>query len=377
MSAVEPSDSTISGRGIFYDGATSARHDVVVEVAPHTLRVLAGNGAVLAQWPYDQLEPLSAPDNVLRLGRPGSAVLARLEIVDPQLAAVIDERSIPIDRTGRTERRLRTRVILWTLAATASLILVGVIGVPLIASELTPLIPYALERKLGAAVDSQIRLNLDDHRSGAAFECGSAEKEQPGRAAFDKLMQQMQSAAGLPLPLTATVVRKQDANAITLPGGHIYVFQGLIKQARTPDELAGVIAHEVGHVAHRDGTRTIMQGAGLSLLFGLVLGDFVGGGAVVLAAKTLLRTRYSREVEAAADAYGVNLMARIGGDQRALAAILSRIAGSTHGGPKILSDHPETRDRVAAIERMASGPPSRPLLDEAQWSALKSICADQ
>ena len=107
------------------------------------------------------------------------------------------------------------------------------------------------------------------------------------------------------------------------------------------------------------------------------MGDFVGGGAVVLAAKTLLRTRYSREVEAAADAYGVNLMARIGGDQRALAAILSRIAGSTHGGPKILSDHPETRDRVAAIERMASGPPSRPLLDEAQWSALKSICADQ
>jgi Zn-dependent protease with chaperone function len=377
MSAAETSDSTISGRGIFYDGATSARHEVVVEVAPQTLRVLGSNGAVLAQWPYDQLEPMSAPDDVLRLGRAGSAVLERLEIKDPQLAAVIDERSIPVDRTGRTERRLRAKVIFWSLAATTSLVLVAVIGVPLIANELTPLIPYALERKLGAAVDAKVRLSLDDHHSGADFECGSAQNAQPGRAAFDKLMRQLEIAAGLPLPLTATVVRKPDANAITLPGGRIYVFQGLIKEARTPDELAGVIAHEVGHVAHRDGTRTIMQGAGLSLLFGLLLGDFVGGGAVVIAAKTLLQTRYSREVEAAADAYGVTLMARTGGDQRALAAILSRIAGSTHGGPKILSDHPETRDRIAAIGRMASSAPSRPLLDEAQWSALKSICAGQ
>ena len=106
----------------------------------------------------------------------------------------------------------------------------------------------------------------------------------------------------MPVPLKVQVVRRPEANAIALPGGYIYVFQGLVDRAKEPDELAGVIAHEIGHVAHRDGTRSVLQGAGLSLLFGMLLGDFVGGGAVVLAARTILQTSYTREVETAADA---------------------------------------------------------------------------
>ena len=362
-------------RAIFFDGSTATRHDVSVELAPVALRVRDNQGGVLAEWPYDQLETLSAPDDVLRLGRAGNPVLARLEVRDAKLAAAIDELSQPVDRTHRIERRLRTRVIIWSLLATTSLLAVAVVGVPLIAAELTPLIPYAMERRLGATVDAQARAGLEGRHSGTSFECGIGEKEQAGRAAFDKLMLQIETAANLPLPLRALVVRKPESNAITLPGGHIYVFQGLVAAARSPDELAGVIAHEVGHAAHRDGLRTIVQGAGLSLLFGMLLGDFVGGGAVIFAAKTILQTRYSREVEAAADAYGVMLMGRIGGDPRALGTILIRIAGTTHPGPKILADHPETRDRVAAIEAMAAPGSKRPLLDQNEWAALKAICS--
>ena len=58
-------------------------------------------------------------------------------------------------------------------------------------------------------------------------------------------------------------------------------------------------------MAHRDGTRSILQAAGLSFLFGMLLGDFVGGGAVVIGARAVLQSSYSREVEAAADRYGV------------------------------------------------------------------------
>jgi hypothetical protein len=370
-----PDASAVCGRGIFFDGATSARHDVVVELAPSSVRVHGSDGRMLVEWPYDQLETLSSPDGVLRLGKAGSPALARLEIKEPQLAAAIDARSVPVDRSGRAERRLRGKVVFWSLAATGSLLLVAVVGVPLIAAKLTPLVPYALERKLGAAVDAQARATLDSRHAGAAFECGNSEKERAGRAAFDKLMGQIETGAGLPLPLEIMVVRRPESNAITLPGGHIYVFEGLIDEARTPDELAGVVAHEVGHVAHRDGTRTVLEGAGLSLLFGMLLGDFVGGGAVIFAAKAALQTSYSRAVEAAADGYGVMLMAKIGGDPRALGTILTRIAGTTHPGPKILADHPETRDRVAVIEAMAPSGPTRPLLEQAEWTALKRICS--
>jgi predicted Zn-dependent protease len=366
---------TTSGRGTFFDGVTSVRRDVAVELAPQALQIRAADGTVLAEWPYEELETLSAPEGVLRLGKAGNSVLARLEVRDPQLAAAIDDRSLQVDRSGRGERRMQTKVIVWSLAATASLMMVAVWGVPRIATQLTPLVPYSVERKLGAAIERQVRASLDTRHANAAFECGNAAKEKPGRAAFDKLMSQIETTAALPIPLNALVVRRSEDNAITLPGGYIYVFQGLIDKAETPDELAGVIAHEVGHVAHRDGTRTVLQAAGLSLLFGMLLGDFVGGSAVVFAAKTILQTSYTRTVETAADAYGVGLMTKIGGDARALGRMLSRIAGTTHAGPKILLDHPETSDRVARIEATAGSAPTRPLLDRAEWAALKNICS--
>ena len=138
-----------------------------------------------------------------------------------------------------------------------------------------------------------------------------------------------------------------------------------------------MIAHEIGHVAHRDGTRSMLQAAGLSFLFGMLLGDFTGGGVVVIAARTVVQSAYSREVEAAADRYGVSLMAQASAaTPRALGAILDRIAGAIEPGSKILLDHPETKDRIAAINAAADAAPSRimPLLDAAEWAALKRIC---
>ena len=171
------------------------------------------------------------------------------------------------------------------------------------------------------------------------------------------------------------MVRRADFNAFALPGGHIYAFQGLIDRAQSPDEVAGVLAHEMGHVAHRDGTRTVLQAAGLSFLFGMMLGDFVGGGAVVIAAKTLVRSSYSRRVEAQADVYSVGLMHRAGGDPRALATILARVTADKDEGIKILADHPDTKDRVIMINAVAPKGATTPLLGAADWAALKQICA--
>ena len=178
-----------TGAGIFYDGTSSERHTVTVDAAPDALRILAQDGTQLAQWPYNELQHLSAPEDVLRLGRVNNPVLARLEVRDPALAAVIDELAGTVDRTGRTERRARKRVVFWAVAATVSLILVGIFGVPALVERATPLIPMTVEQKLGQAVEPQVRAMFDTSRSGAAFECGLADAEKPGRAAFEKLMQ--------------------------------------------------------------------------------------------------------------------------------------------------------------------------------------------
>jgi predicted Zn-dependent protease len=256
-----------------------------------------------------------------------------------------------------------------------SLVLGAVYGVPALADRIAPLVPLSTERWLGEAVDTQARRMLDKGDASRPFECGGDAGEAEGRAALGRLIGKLEAAAGLPIPLDAKVVRRNEANAIALPGGHIYVFQGLVEKSESADELAGVIAHEIGHVAHRDGTRSILQAAGLSFLFGMLLGDFVGGSAVVIGARAVLQSSYSREVEGAADRYGVNLMSQAGGDPRALGVVLTRIAGAIHPGMEILRDHPDTKARVAVINTLAAeSRPPQLLLEPSEWAALKRIC---
>jgi Zn-dependent protease with chaperone function len=362
------------GAGVFFDGRISTRRDVRVTLAASALTIEDPEGRVLAEWPYEEIEGLPAPDNVLRLGRHGAARLERLTIADPAFAAAVDTRAANVDRSGGLEHRQRLAVTGFSVLAVTALLMVAWFGVPAVAARVAPLLPVAVERKLGAAVDVQIRASLDTKRAGAAFECGTDAAKAEARAAFAKVARRLETAAALPQALRFTVVHRPESNALAIPGGQVYVFEGLIDAAHDADELAGVLAHEIGHVAHRDGTRAVLQGAGLSFLFGMVLGDFVGGGAVVMAAKTVLQSSYSRDVEAAADVYGVGLMQKAGGDARALGAILARIGGATEPGMKILRDHPATAARVATIERLAPKGDGPAMLTPAEWTALRGIC---
>lgn len=361
---------------IYFDGTSSMRNKVIVAATATSLRIMAAQGQhrVLDEWSYEELRRMSAPEGVLRLARCGETLLARLEIRDAHLTSIIEERADALDRSGTAERRLRRKVVVLSFAAAASLIVTAVFGLPALAGRIIPFIPLGVEQRLGAAIDKNIRPALDTQHLGAAFICGTAPSETAGRAALDKLVGKLEAVAALPFALHIEVVRRAEPNAIALPGGHIYVDSGLIVQARTPDELAGVIAHEMGHVAHRDGTRTVLQTAGLSFLFGMMLGDFVGGGAVVIAARTVLKSSYSRRAETAADAYSVDLMQKAGGDPHALGAILARIVEDKDQGLKLLLDHPETKERIAAIDAVPVSGPTTPLLDAADWSALKQIC---
>jgi Zn-dependent protease with chaperone function len=365
-----------TGTARYFDGRTSARQDVALELAPHALVIRDADGSIVDQWSYVRLKHLSAPDHIFRIGLRKNPVLARLEITDMDLAHEIDLLAPDIDRTGASARRDRRRVIGWACLAAVTMVLSAIYGVPLLADRLAPVVPRGFEQRVGVATNAQIRAMLDKGPVGRPFECGEAAVERDGVVAFRKLVRQLEAASSLRTPLTVSVVRRPEANAFALPGGYIYVFQGLIDKADNVDELAAVIAHEIGHVAHRDGMRAVLQGAGLSFLFGMMLGDFVGGGAVVLAGRTILESAYSRNVENDADRFGVQVMLRVGADARALGRFLQRISGDGPGSFSILLDHPTAKERAAAINAIAP-PQSRgvALLDPLEWLALKRICA--
>ena len=99
-------------------------------------------------------------------------------------------------------------------------------------------------------------------------------------------------AGGITHEVTASVIEDSTENAFALPGGRVYILSGLLRRANDPDELAGVVAHELGHVAHRDQIRALLHDGGVSFLVGLLFGDVTGSSTILLGARTMFEASY-------------------------------------------------------------------------------------
>ncbi|HEY4425804.1 MAG TPA: M48 family metallopeptidase [Pyrinomonadaceae bacterium] len=154
------------------------------------------------------------------------------------------------------------------------------------------------------------------------------------------------------------VVNARDINAFALPGGPMYVNRGMIEAARTEGEMAGVMAHEISHVALRHGTAQASKGQKYSILGGIagIAGTILGGpgvGQLAQAPFAVYLLKFSREYETEADILGAQIMARAGYDPRDLANMFQTIERQGGGGGGFLSDHPSASDRYARINQEA------------------------
>src|SRR5215471_17525455 len=160
------------------------------------------------------------------------------------------------------------------------------------------------------------------------------------------------------------VVNDHSINAFALPGGPMYVNTGAIMAAKNEGELAGVMAHELSHVALRHGTAQATKAENPSLIssVGQIGGAILGGplGGIVSATSQIggaaFLLRFSREYETEADLLGARIMARAGYDPRDLANMFKTIEQQSHGGGGggWLSDHPSPKDRYAKINAEAA-----------------------
>lgn len=156
------------------------------------------------------------------------------------------------------------------------------------------------------------------------------------------------------------VVNARDINAFALPGGPMYVNRGMIEAARNEGEMAGVMAHELSHVALRHGTAQATKAQKYSILAGVagIAGAILGGpaaGQIGQAAVGTYFMKFSREYETEADVLGAQIMARAGYDPRDLANMFRTIqqqGGSN--GPEFLSDHPNPANRYERINQEAA-----------------------
>lgn len=353
------------GPAIFWDGATARRRLVTLRLGVGGLEIIEDDVRVAA-WPYADLRRRDG-GLATRIGCISAPELARLEIADPGLVAAIERQAPDIDAADPRRSRLRLKIVLGSLAVAVSLVATSWILLPYLADRLVPLIPESFEQRLGAAGDNQVRSLF------GAETCSRAD----GAAALDALSARLAGAAGLPGPVRIAVLRSPVKNAVTLPGGRIYLFDGLLQIARDPDEIAGVLAHEIGHVRARDGLRTMIQAGGSSYLLGLLFGDVAGSSAVIFATRLLVDGAHSREAERAADRESARIMTTLGRPAAPMAAFLLRVTGAGTGKEiSLLLTHPLSEERLAALraldgDRPVTGPV---LLDGDQWQALRGIC---
>lgn len=157
------------------------------------------------------------------------------------------------------------------------------------------------------------------------------------------------------------VINASDINAFALPGGPMYVNRGMIEAARTEGEMAGVMAHELSHVALRHGTAQATKAQKYGLLAGILgVGGAILGGPIGTAAQVgaqgvgVYFLKFSRQYETEADLLGARIMANAGYDPRDLANMFRTIeAQGGAGGGGFLSDHPSPKDRYARINQEA------------------------
>jgi Zn-dependent protease with chaperone function len=154
------------------------------------------------------------------------------------------------------------------------------------------------------------------------------------------------------------VVDSPELNAFALPGGTIVVYTGLIASADHPDEVAGVIAHEMAHATMRHGLRQISRSLGLAAAVNVVIGDVEGivvAGAEMFQLATI--NSYSRGQENEADAEGVRMLHAAGIDPRGLAQFFETMkeeTGDLPSGLSWISTHPEHDARIANVRGLVA-----------------------
>lgn len=246
-------------------------------------------------------------------------------------------------RCCRTLRKALSWILLLSLAPT--LLSCGTISVP-------------EERKLGKKTERELRKELDFVRDPIVV----GYIEQIGRRIVEQTEPQ-------PYEYRFFVVENDEINAFALPAGYIYVHTGTILKARNASELAGVIAHEIGHIALRHTAESYNRERNtgiahqmLVFLAGIFGGSYAAGAANLgggLAGMAYLNT-FSREHEAAADAFAIEVLPKVGIAPEGLVTFFETLAAEGGPGvPAFLSSHPtpdSRRDETRALLEAKSLP---------------------
>ena len=240
-------------------------------------------------------------------------------------------------RQNRVRARFRWALVVVTLVLAVPFMAVAamVARSDAVIAWLVDWVPPAQEAKLGELVLAQTRAEMKVLETGPAVDAirSLGEKLTPNTAYHYRWL----------------VVERPDTNALAAPGGVVLVFSGLLLAAETPEELAGVLAHEVAHAELRHGLQGIVKSAGVQV--GAWLFGDVGGTVLSGVLTDLLDMKFSRNAEAQADQEGLRRLAAARINPAGMVTFMEKLAKKEEGvqSPVWLSTHPASEERAAQL----------------------------
>ena len=362
----------------YYDGTTAQAQPVAITVMDAGIAISAVHGAVLAHWPAERVMLAEAPrkGEPVRLGLDGTT--ERLIVDDPGVLETLRPVAPQLYRRVRLSWGGIVRIVGWAGAAVGSIAFILLFVVPSMSKQLAAVTPDTVRQRIGATTLRQLTRLLKVDRSGPAPTRRAYCRDAPGRTALQAMTARLTADMAEAPTLRLIVVNTDVVNAFALPGNFIVLTKGLIENALSAEEVVGVIAHEIGHIAHDHGIQRMYRTAAVSVLISLVTGDLAGGILVAGLGKRMLYTGYSRVAEREADGYAVERLNAAGIDAKGLEAFLSRLLARKQKAqgslPHFLSTHPPTVERLAAVRGAARAAGKIFGGDHREWWRLRLIC---
>ena len=255
--------------------------------------------------------------------------------------------------------RKRVRLAMLFAASIAAIFGGLYAAMPAIAHAIAVRVPFDVERRLEPQVQAIFASDMCRSPEAAAAVEAIRARVDPSRS----------------IPADVSIVNIAQPNAFALPGGAVLLTRGLVEEAQSGEEVAGVLAHELAHVKHRHVLAELIQDTFMSGVWAVTFGDYTGLVAVdPRTVERLVQLRHSRGVEAEADRTGLDILATARVSPAGLAEFLERNQeGAAAGALTFLSNHPATADRITMIRsvHVESGPP---VLDDHQLDDLHAAC---
>lgn len=342
----------------FGDGQTPVMHAALVQLEAGVLQIDASDdGRRLASWPLAAVALDELSEGVAH-AHCTEQPHAMLSFAEPALAAALRERVG--QRSAKHEPGSRTSHALLYLLLIA-LFAGGIyLAIPGFSRAVAHQIPLEYERELGAGMLLLIsRDYCSDVRADEVL--AALERRLDPRDAVQAELH---------------VMRSPVVNAFALPGGVVVLTEGLLDEARGPDEIAGVLAHELEHVRQRHVMTHFVRASLLAAGWSVAVGDYAG--LMVIDPGTafqIANLRFSRDEEAAADEGAARALDAAGISRRGLYDFFERLSDKTDFMPQWLASHPSSASRARALDDGERAERSTsPALEAGELEILRAAC---